>query len=385
MTPAARHAAAIGLLDRVLGGEAAEKALTSWARGSRFAGAKDRAAVRDLVFDALRRRASWAALGGALTGRGLILGGLRERGQDPGEVFTGEGHAPAPLTPAEAAAGRAPGRLEALDCPDWLAPDLEAGLGPDFARVMAALRDRAPVQLRVNLRKAGREAAARRLADEGIATAPNPLSPTALDVTDGARRLQSCSAWAEGWVELQDAASQAVADTLPVAAGARVLDYCAGGGGKTLAMAGRADAAFFAHDAAPARMRDLPARAARAGVPVRLIDDPAAAAPYDLVLCDVPCSGSGAWRRAPEGKWRLDRAGLDRLIAAQAAILDAAAPLVAPGGVLAHATCSVLEAENAAQVAAFLARTPGWRQAGAWRWLPGDGGDGFYVAHLTRV
>jgi 16S rRNA (cytosine967-C5)-methyltransferase len=384
VTPAARHAAAIEVLDLVLLGEPAEKALTLWARGSRFAGSGDRAAVRDLVFDALRRRASWAALGGSLTGRGLILGGLRDRALDPAAVFTGDRHAPQPLTSDELAGGRTPDRLEALDCPAWLAPQLEASLGEDFVRTMEVLRSRAPVHLRVNLRKADRDAAAARLAAEGVVTTPHPLSPTALDVTARARAIQGSGAFADGWVELQDAASQAAADTLPLAAGATVLDYCAGGGGKTLAMAGRSEARFFAWDAAPQRMRDLPPRAKRAGVDVRVLDDPTTAAPYDLVLCDAPCSGSGAWRRSPEGKWRLDQAGLDRLAALQAAILDAAAALVAPGGMLAYATCSVIEAEDGAQVAAFLRRNPGWRESGAWRWLPGDGGDGFFIAHLTR-
>jgi 16S rRNA (cytosine967-C5)-methyltransferase len=383
MTPAARLAAAIALLDRVLAGEAAEKALTGWARTSRFAGAKDRAAVRDLVFDALRCQRSHAALGGAASGRGLILGGLRARGEDPEVFFTGEGYAPPPLSPDERAAGRAPEGNEALDCPDWLAPELEESLGADFAPVMRALRERAPLHLRVNLRKASRAAAAERLAAEGVETRPHPLSPTALEVTAGARRLQATGTYAEGWVEPQDAASQAVADTLPLAAGARVLDYCAGGGGKTLAMAGRAEARFFAWDAALERMRDLPARAARARVDVTVLADPAAAAPYDLVLCDAPCSGSGAWRRSPEAKWRLDRSRLDRLRATQAEILDAAAELVAPGGVLAYATCSLIEAENGAQVSAFLARHRGWRLLLQRRLTPLDGGDGFYVAHLA--
>lgn len=384
MTPAARLAAAIALLDRVLAGEPAEKALTSWARSSRFAGSKDRAAVRDHVFDALRCLRSHAALGGAMTGRGLILGGLRERGADAGACFTGDGYAPPPLSPTEQTAGRAPDGNEALDCPDWLAPALEASLGADFAPVMRALRERAPLHLRVNLRKASCAEAVRRLAVEGVQTRPHPLSPTALEVTEGTRRLQATGAYGEGWVEPQDAASQAVADTLPLAPGARVLDYCAGGGGKTLAMAGRAGAHFFAWDAAPERMADLPARAGRAGVHVEVLADPAAAAPYDLVLCDVPCSGSGAWRRSPEAKWRLDADGLQRLCDTQGAILDAAAPLVAPGGVLAYATCSLLEAENADQVAAFRARHRDWRLVLQRRLNPLDGGDGFYVAHLTR-
>ena len=325
MTPAARLAAAIEILDRFLAGEAAEKALTAWARAARFAGSKDRAAVRDLVFDGLRCLRSQAALGGAMTGRGIVLGGLRARNELPELWFAGEGYAPAPLTGAERQAGHRPEGSEALDCPDWLAPALRASLGTDFAPVLQALRTRAPVFLRVNLKKASRQAAAARLRGEGIETLPHPLSPTALEVTAGARKLQASGSYEEGWVEPQDAASQAVADTVPIVPGARVLDFCAGGGGKTLAMAGRVNAEFFAWDAAPARMRDLSPRAERAGIAVTLLQRPEDRAPYDLVLCDAPCSGSGAWRRSPEAKWRLNEAGLARLVAEQAAILDAAA------------------------------------------------------------
>jgi 16S rRNA (cytosine967-C5)-methyltransferase len=384
MTPAARAAAAIALLDRILAGEPAERALTRWSREARYAGAADRAAVRDLVFDALRCRLSHGVLGGGRDGRALILGGLRARGEDPAEVFTGGPHAPAPLTAAEAAPPPVPAGLEALDCPGWLAPELRRSLGAEFEPVLAALRSRAPVHLRVNLRAATREAAAAALAAEGIATRPHPLAATALEVTAGARRVRQSEAYRRGLVELQDAASQAVAAALPVPEGGRVLDLCAGGGGKTLALAARADADFAAHDADPRRMADLPARAARAGVRVRLISDPEAEAPFDLVLCDVPCSGSGAWRRAPDAKWRLTPARLAELRARQAAILDRAATLVAPGGMLAYVTCSLLAAENGDQVAAFLSRRPGWRVASRRRLTPLDGGDGFYSAHLTR-
>jgi 16S rRNA (cytosine967-C5)-methyltransferase len=142
---------------------------------------------------------------------------------------------------------------------------------------------------------------------------------------------------------------------------------------------------LFAHDIAPRRMADLPERAKRAGVRVTLTDTPEAAGPYDLVLVDAPCSGSGSWRRDPEGKWALTVARLVEVQAMQAAILARAAAMVAPGGVLAYATCSLLDAENAAQVAGFLAAHPGWGMTDSHRFLPTAGGDGFYIALLTRI
>lgn len=386
MTPAARLSAAIAVLDRVLAGTPAEQALTNWARASRFAGSGDRFTIRDLVFGAIRCRRSHAALGGALSGRGLILGGLRDAGIDAAALFTGEGHAPLPLTDAEAEAPPELPELVALDCPDWLAPGLRAALGPDFAPVMEALRSRAPVFLRVNTARLTRPEAMAALAAEGIAAKPHPLAETALEVTQNARRIHLCQSYLTGLVEVQDVASQAVVLALPVAPGMRVLDYCAGGGGKTLALAARCDLRLFAHDADPHRMRDLPARAARAGVQVRLTDTAATrrAAPYDLVLIDVPCSGSGSWRRAPEGKWALDADRLAALGATQAAILDAVAPLVSPGGRMAYVTCSLLDAENGAQIAAFLARSGGWQSLSSRYLTPLDGGDGFFVAILGR-
>jgi 16S rRNA (cytosine967-C5)-methyltransferase len=387
VTPAARIAAAIGVLDAIGAGARAEAALTGWARGARYAGSGDRAAVRDLVFDALRRRRSLAALGGAADGRGLMLGALRAAEADPAALFTGSGHAPAPLTPAEAthlAGAVQMTEAEALDCPDWLAPALKASLGAGFAPVMAALQQRAPVFLRVNLARATPAEAQAALAAEGVTTRPGPLATTALEVTGPARGITGTGAWRNGLVELQDAASQAVCGALPLGPGVRVLDYCAGGGGKALALAARG-AEVFAHDAAPRRMADLPERAARAGTPVTVLADPAARAPYHLVLTDVPCSGSGSWRRDPEGKWRLTAERLEALRAAQAGILDAAAILTGPAGRLAYATCSLLEAENSDQIAAFLARAPGWRLEAEHRWTPLDGADGFYLALLTRA
>ncbi|WP_102223335.1 RsmB/NOP family class I SAM-dependent RNA methyltransferase [Acidimangrovimonas sediminis] len=389
MTPAARLAAAMDVLDRVQAGANAEQALTQWSRASRFAGSGDRAAVRDHVFTALRCLRSHAVLGGGGSGRALVLGGLRAAGRDPEALFTGEGHAPAPLTEAErthlAHSPELP-PLAALDCPDWLAPVLKESLGDDFAPVMEALRHRAPVFLRVNTARASVDEAAASLATEGIATRPGPLANTALEVTENERKIRNSAAFREGLVELQDAASQALVAALPAASGQRVLDYCAGGGGKSLALAARGGLEVFAHDADPARMQDLLARAARAGARIGRLDtaDVARAAPFDLVLLDVPCSGSGSWRRAPEAKWRLTRGRLDDLCSIQREILEDTVYYVAKFGYLAYATCSLIEAENGAQIEGFLAAHPEWKMTAEHRFTPRDGGDGFYLALLTR-
>lgn len=387
MTPAARIQAAAEILDRILSGVPAEQALTGWARSSRFAGSKDRAAVRDHVFDVLRCRRSFAALGGVETGRGLMIGALRAAGADLSEVFTGQGHAPAPLSAQEVAAGAAAtDPAQQLDLPDWLWPAWTDSLGAAAAPAAQALQARAPVHLRVNLARIDRTRAQARLAAEGIETRPHPAAEAALEVVGEVRGLRNVDCFTEGLVELQDAASQAVVETLPLADGMRVLDYCAGGGGKTLAMAAQADLALSAHDAAPQRMRDLPERAARAGVAVRLVpgEDLDGAGPFDLILCDAPCSGSGSWRRAPEGKWLLTPERLAQVVDLQARILADAARLVAPGGVLAYATCSVLRAENEDQLAGFVQAHPGWQVALTRRWGLEQQTDGFFVAHLTR-
>ena len=382
MTPAARISAAIAVLDAVHAGENPERALTNWGRASRFAGSGDRSAVRDLVYDALRCKRSFAAHGGGETGRGLMLGSLRAAGTDPATLFTGEGHAPAIITAQDQ--GRLPDAEEVLDLPGWLLPDLHASLGADLEPVAKAMRQRAPVFLRVNLARISVAKAVAALADEGIEAKPFPLARSALVVTNGARKIQASHCYSIGLVELQDASSQAVVEALPLKDGLRVLDYCAGGGGKTLAMAALAKMTLFAHDANPGRMRDLPVRAARAGAKISLLDQPRAKAPYDLILADAPCSGSGSWRRDPAGKWALTPERLTQIGAIQDQILDDAASLTAEKGVLAYATCSLLRVENTDRVAGFLARTPGWTRIAEHHFTPLSGGDGFYLALLTR-
>ena len=387
MIPAARLSAAIEVLDQYLSGTAAEKALTNWARRSRFAGSKDRAAVRDIVFDCLRNREAYSIQGGGLTGRGLVIAHAAVVTEDTAEVralFSGEGHAPEVLSACEETRLNAAAARPVYNMPDWLASELEASVGDDALAVATALTDRAAVFLRVNLSRGSPEQAIALLATDGIIAVPHGLAKTALQVIENPRKIAANSAYQNGFVELQDAASQAICLALPDAG--RMLDYCAGGGGKVLAYGDQHNAALFAHDAHSQRLRDLGPRAKRAGLKVQVLTREACqtSPPFDLVLCDVPCSGSGAWRRSPEGKWSLTQDAFERLLTVQQEILREAAPLVAPDGVLAFATCSVFKRENEAQIAQFCAQNDGWKCTYEQRYSPLEGGDGFYIAYLTR-
>lgn len=397
MIPAARIQSAIEVVDRWRsGGEGLDRVLAAWGRANRYAGSGDRRAIADLVYDTVRRlrSAAWiAGVGDDCVGRDLVLGSLVLDGREQAELsalFSGARHAPAPLSEAELARlGRpiadAP-RSVRLDFPDWLAPDFEAI--PDGA--LEPMRARAPLFLRVNRLCADRATAIAALAGDQIIAEPGPLSPTCLEVLSGARSVNRCRAYLDGLVEVQDAASQAVADYARPMAGDSVLDYCAGAGGKSLAlaaaMAGRG--VVHAHDIAPRRLAQLGQRAERAGVAITLHEPNRTghlAGRCDLVLVDAPCSGSGAWRRNPDAKWRLTVERLAAYAQAQDAALDQAAAAVRPGGRLIYATCSMLKVENEQQVSKFLATHREFRPGRAPLVLaPADGGDGFFAAELLR-
>jgi len=386
MTPGARVAGAIEILGDIAGGLAAEQALTRWARKRRFAGSKDRAAIRDHVFDVLRCRAIATHYGQGEDPRALMIGLLYFQDAPLDALFDGAGHAPEPLTEAERDFPAEPTDKSVLfNLPDWLVARFEAALGDAAVTTAMALQHQAPVFLRVNLAVTTRQDAQASLRADGVETALNPLAEAALVVTEGARKIRQSRAFLGGEVELQDAASQAVAAMLP--AGGRVLDYCAGGGGKALALAMDRSRQVFAHDIDPKRMADLPVRAERAGARIvqiataDLMQEP----PFDVVLCDAPCSGSGAWRRAAEGKWLLTPERLDELTEIQDKILSQAAECIAENGTLAYATCSVLEEENEARVAAFLTRHPDWQMVASRRFDVGPDGDGFFTAHFQRA
>jgi 16S rRNA (cytosine967-C5)-methyltransferase len=392
MTPAARVQAAIEVLDLVIAaargnGPPADRIVSDWFRPRRFAGSGDRRAVRELVYAAIRRCGEVPD-----SGRAAMLLLAREDASLTA-LFDGARHAPAPIAPDE------PVALAGI-APRWLETALaESGIAGAEAEALLA---RAPLDIRVNTLKAARDTI--RLP---VDAAPTP-APHGLRVPFGSP-VEQWDAYAQGLVEVQDAGSQLTCEVVAAAPGETVIDLCAGAGGKTLAlaaaMAGRGT--LIASDTDRARLSRLAPRAARAGagiIQTVLLDtgrEAEALADWrdraDAVLVDAPCSGTGTWRRNPEARWRLSPAQLARYAALQARLLDLGATLVQPGGRLIYVTCSLLDAEGAAQVDGFLDRHPGWSAvppelpAGSprgrgLRLSPlRDETDGFFVARLQRL
>ena len=381
MRPGARLQAAIDILSEFMRRQRpAEQAFDSWSRRSRFAGSKDRAAVAQIYFDVIRHRGLLDhALGADATPRLLVLASqFLHRGasiDDLAALSDGSAHAPSPLTEWERqkliacqALDRSKLPLTArYNLPPWLEPAMREAFGSRIEYELDALQDRAPLDLRVNTLKCNRETARRRLAGEGIASEETPWSPWGLRIQDAAS-VTATETFSDGWVDIQDEGSQIAALITGAAPGRQAVDYCAGGGGKSLALSAMMDnrGQIYASDADRRRLDAMKTRIARAGVRnVQLLAPRPDADIWedkydrmDTVLVDAPCSGLGAIRRHPDAAWRLSPDRLDELIGLQQLLLDEAARLVAPGGRLVYVTCSVLVAENAAQAAAFLQRHP---------------------------
>ena len=380
MTPAARLSAAIEVFaDVEARRRPAAQALKDWGLSHRFAGSGDRAAIAGLLYDALRRKVSSAWIMGVDTPRAILLGMLaRERGLDVeaiSKLANGARFAPEPLSDDEHARLRA-ASLEGApphvlgDYPEWLDPQLTATFGNDRVEEAVALALRAPLDLRVNTLKATRGEAAEALSELKpqetrwspwglrIVVAPDAKSPA----------IHAEPAFLKGHVEIQDEGSQLAALLSGAKPGEQVVDLCAGAGGKTLALAAAMEnhGQIFATDTDKRRLAPIHARLERAGthdVQVRtprgdkdILADLTGKA--DLVLIDAPCTGTGAWRRNPDAKWRVRPGALAERLKDQAEALDRAATLVRPGGRIAYVTCSVVEDENGAQVRAFRMRQP---------------------------
>ena len=387
MTPQARVQAGIEILDLVIaaarsGGASADRIVADWFKTRRFAGSKDRRAVRELVYGAIRACGDVPP-----SGRAAMLR-LAEREPAIAPLFDGIGHGPAPIAPGEpvATGGIAPA---------WLEVGLAAsGIAGDEA---LALLDRAPLDIRVNTLKA----------DRGSIELPEPgealAAPQALRLPSGAA-VEQWEAYQRGLIEVQDGGSQIACLAVAAQPGETVIDLCAGAGGKTLALAAAMEnrGRLIACDTDRNRLSRLAPRAERAGaslIDTRLLNPGQEAAALDdltgladAVLVDAPCSGTGTWRRNPEARWRLSDREIRRYAAIQSRLLDLAASLVRPGGRVTFVTCSLLDAEGADQAEGFQVRHPGWRaelpslpagtaRGAGWRLSPwADQTDGFFIA-----
>lgn len=373
-----RLAAAIEVLEEIGGRHRpAADALRDWGLSHRFAGAGDRGAVGNIVYDALRRRRSACWLLEAETPRAMAFGALLlewgETAETLAAAIADDRHAPAPLSQAERAAAvrrrmiDAPPEIRA-DLPDWTVPLVRRTFGDAWADEGAALAGRPPLDLRVNPLAATRTKVLGALAELGAATAPLARDGLRIPpIERGGRHpnVQAEPAFQLGQFEVQDEGSQIAAELAGASPGMEVLDFCAGAGGKTLAMAAAMQnrGRIIAYDAEKARLAPIFDRLRRSGATnVDVASRPAELAPLrtaaDLVLVDAPCTGSGTWRRRPDAKWRLSAKQLDVRRAEQARILDEAKGFVKSGGRLVYVTCSVFEEENGDQVAHFLQANP---------------------------
>jgi 16S rRNA (cytosine967-C5)-methyltransferase len=396
MTPGARIQAAIEILDAVIaaardGGPAADTLVAQYFKARRYAGSKDRRAVRDHVYDAIRRAADRPD-----SGRAAMVG-LVSDCPELAQYFDGSAHAPAAIAAGETGA-------EAGIIPSWINGLLVDAIIRSEA---SALLERAPLHLRVNTLKADVATVLRELPEaEPVAGVPD-----ALRLPEGFA-VELTASWQAGHLDVQDAGSQVIAAACFARPGMTVIDLCAGAGGKTLALAAAMEGRgrLIAADAIRSRLSRLLPRAEKAGaafIETLLLDQgrenerlAPLAGVADVVLIDAPCSGTGTWRRNPEARWRLTPTRLDRLVSEQARILDFAAPLVKAGGHLVYAVCALTQREGSAQIDAFVARHCGWTveplstppgrpwgtQAaqGVLLTPAHDGTDGFFFARLLK-
>jgi 16S rRNA (cytosine967-C5)-methyltransferase len=378
MTPAARLSAAIEVMAEIdARRRPAADALKDWGLSHRFAGSADRAGIAGLVYDALRRKSSSAWLMGETSARAVVVGMLRrERGLDADQIAalcSGARFAPAPLSDAERAAlgqdqlANAPAHVQG-DYPDWLEPSFSRAFADDRAAEGAALASRAPLDMRVNTLKAERDEVLPKLAH--LNAEPTRWSPIGLRIRLAADSkspaIHAEPAFLKGAIEIQDEGSQLAASFAGAKPGEQVVDLAAGAGGKTLTLAAAMEnrGQIYATDIDKRQLAPIHERIARADARNIQVRTPRGEADVladlagriDLVLIDAPCTGTGAWRRNPDAKWRVRPGALAERLKQQAALLDRSVALLKKSGRIAYITCSVLAEENDDQVRAFIGR-----------------------------
>lgn len=400
-------------------------ALRDWGLGHRFAGSGDRAAIGNIVYDALRHKLSIAGNMQSDDARALGVGVLFEWGMTPeqlaaafeGDRFVAEGLAELASIDRSAQTGETAADHVTADVPEWSMPHLQQTFGPEWIEEAKRLSDRPPLDLRVNRLKADREKVLKALANTGAVEASLARDGVRIASTTADRRhpnVQTEPAFQKGWFEIQDEGSQLAALLAGHDIGGQVLDLCAGGGGKTLALCAMMEnrGQIFAYDSDKSRLAPIFDRLKRAGARnVQAFADTKALKAIegrmDMVLVDAPCTGSGTWRRRPDAKWRLSPEQLQSRMAEQDIVLGQASQFVKPGGRLAYVTCSVFRSENDDRISAFQQTHPQFEcidHAGLWNSVVADrpdammqtehgmmmtparsGTDGFYLSVMRRA
>lgn len=426
MRAPAQLQATIELLDEIAENHyPADRTMASYFKQRRYIGSKDKAVISEYFYTVLRNRLSFDYLinyvGLEPNSRRLAAVLLKSLDLDIADFFTGEGHSPVALSESDFRnlnqvnlenLDTAPLNVR-LNVPQWVAEKLEAALGDRYEPEMRATNKQATTDIRVNTLKSTQKQVVHFLSKAQLHAEPTPLSPWGLRF-DRRVALFGLDAFKQGWFDIQDEGSQLLALVSGVKAGQKVVDFCAGAGGKTLAMAAMMQnkGVIYASDVHSKRLAQLSIRAKRAGVHnlrthVLSSENDKWVKKHkgiaDVVLIDAPCSGTGTWRRSPDSRWNLSPEDLSNLVDLQASILDSAQRLVKPGGVLLYATCSLLNDENESQIDRFLTKSDEFTEVadyfstfelddtmidtkgGRMRTYPGlTGTDGFFVAALQR-
>ena len=427
MRPAAQVQASIELLDEISQTRYhADRLMAQYFRNNRYIGSKDKAAISEYVYGVLRKQLSYEYLlkkaEFSKESRFLMALALREQDQHLGDVYTGERYQPVAFaTPVLerllaidfADLETAPRHVQ-LNVPEWIAPRLEAALGERYEKEMEASNQRAQTDIRVNLLKSTVLQTQQMMAEAGYSPEPSGLSPWGLRFSQRVA-LFGLDAFKQGCFEVQDTGSQVLALVSQVKPGDKVVDFCAGAGGKTLAMAAMMEnkGTIYACDVHSKRLEQLAKRTKRAGahnVRTHLLSSEndkwvkKHRNIADVVLIDAPCTGTGTWRRSPDSRWNLQPEDLENLKALQQSILQSASRLIKPGGQILYATCSLLREENEDQISQFLNANAEFElgeldlpetlkqnlhriesRKHQLRLYPGlSGTDGFYVAALTK-
>ena len=380
----------IEILDTYLNEAKIDFVLRKWAIKHRFAGSSDRRKIKDIIFDIIRQKKSCEHVGGGFSGRNLLIGYLKLKGTELSSVFDNSKFGPEELTIKEQNINVDLSNLSniyELDFPSWLIPILRRSLLNEFSNVVKALRNRSHIQLRVNLKKISRLNAMKKLQKNNIECEINELCSTALNVLNGAQHILTSQCFENGFVELQDAGSQLVSELIEINYNDKVLDMCAGAGGKSLSISCGAelDATYFAWDINFDRMKDIDARSKRAGVKIEKVIKLSSKSVYNKIIIDAPCSGSGSWRRDPEGKWRLDEDILDNYVKTQRELILKGLKLLAPRGQILYITCSILDIENGKLIDDLISSVLSLRLVKSISLVPSSKSDGFYGAVLEKV